>query len=257
MDCIVHGVAKSRARLSDFRFTSQLRLLLFLQKTFRDHPVSAKQPPVAATTLSSSHTPKPSIAHARCQRKTIQKQTAPEHPSVTLPRPWLCRLYRRSSREEAVLRRTGQKPPPPQLSPFRNCASWAGCDARLRAGARGARRPSGVKRRALLRPPLGRSFWTAKRKVDSAVCDRCTYISRSCHQSTCFKREKNLSKYSNSVYSSKKVCQSCTTLCDRMDCSTPGSSVHGDSPSKNTGVSCHALLQGIFPTQGLNPCLWL
>ena len=32
----------------------------------------------------------------------------------------------------------------------------------------------------------------------------------------------------------------------------PGSSVHGDSPGKNTGVGCHALLQGIFPTQGLN-----
>ena len=35
----------------------------------------------------------------------------------------------------------------------------------------------------------------------------------------------------------------------------PGSSVHGDSPGKGTGVGCHALLQGIFPTQGLNPCL--
>ena len=28
-----------------------------------------------------------------------------------------------------------------------------------------------------------------------------------------------------------------------------------DSPGKNTGVGCHALLQRIFPTQGLNPCL--
>ena len=37
-----------------------------------------------------------------------------------------------------------------------------------------------------------------------------------------------------------------------MDCSLPGSSVHGDSPDKNTGVGCHALLQGIFPTQGSN-----
>ena len=37
-----------------------------------------------------------------------------------------------------------------------------------------------------------------------------------------------------------------------MDCSPPGSSVHGDSPNKNTGVGCHTLLQGIFPTQGLN-----
>ena len=28
-----------------------------------------------------------------------------------------------------------------------------------------------------------------------------------------------------------------------------------DSPSKHTGVDCHALLQGIFPTQRSNPCL--
>ena len=28
-----------------------------------------------------------------------------------------------------------------------------------------------------------------------------------------------------------------------------------DFPSKNTGVGCHSLLQGIFLTQGLNPCL--
>ena len=51
------------------------------------------------------------------------------------------------------------------------------------------------------------------------------------------------------------VAQLCLTLCDPMACSLPGSSVHGDSPGKNTGVGCHALLQGIFPTQGLNPGL--
>ena len=51
------------------------------------------------------------------------------------------------------------------------------------------------------------------------------------------------------------VPQSCLTLCDPKDCSPPGSSVHGDSPGKNTGVVCHALLQGIFPTQGSNPGL--
>ena len=28
-----------------------------------------------------------------------------------------------------------------------------------------------------------------------------------------------------------------------------------DSPGKNTGVDCHFLLQGIFPTLGLNSCL--
>ena len=48
------------------------------------------------------------------------------------------------------------------------------------------------------------------------------------------------------------VTQSHLTLCDPMDCRLPGSSVHGDSPGKNTGVDCHALLQGIFPTQGSN-----
>ena len=89
--------------------------------------------------------------------------------------------------------------------------------------------------------------------------------------------------------------QSCPTLCDRMDCSPPGSSAHGDSPDKNseaglpcpplgdlpypgieprsptlqedslpaeppgklknTGVGSLSLLQGIFPTQGSNPGL--
>ena len=51
------------------------------------------------------------------------------------------------------------------------------------------------------------------------------------------------------------VTQSYQTLCDCMDCSPPGSSIHGDSPGKNTGVGFHALLQGIFATQGLNPGL--
>ena len=47
------------------------------------------------------------------------------------------------------------------------------------------------------------------------------------------------------------VTQSCPTLCNPMDCSLTGSSDHGDSPGKNTGVGCHALLQGIFP--GIEP----
>ena len=40
-----------------------------------------------------------------------------------------------------------------------------------------------------------------------------------------------------------------------MDCSPPGSSVHGGSLGKNTGVGSHFLLQGFFPTQRLNPGL--
>ena len=49
--------------------------------------------------------------------------------------------------------------------------------------------------------------------------------------------------------------QSLQSLCDPIDCILPGSSIHGDSPGKNTGGGCRALLQGIFPTQGSNPHL--
>ena len=49
------------------------------------------------------------------------------------------------------------------------------------------------------------------------------------------------------------VARLCPTPCGHMDCSLPDSA--RDSPGRNTGVGCHALLQGIFPTQGLNPGL--
>ena len=47
-------------------------------------------------------------------------------------------------------------------------------------------------------------------------------------------------------------CQLCLALYNPVDCSPPGSSVRGDSPGKNTGVGCYALLQGVFPMQELN-----
>ena len=57
------------------------------------------------------------------------------------------------------------------------------------------------------------------------------------------------------------VGQSFPTFCDLMDCSPPGVSVHEDSPGKNSGVGCHALLQRIFPTWAANPgllhCRWI
>ena len=50
----------------------------------------------------------------------------------------------------------------------------------------------------------------------------------------------------------ERMCaQSYLTLCDPMDCSPPE-----NSPGKNTGVGCHFQLQGIFPTQRLNPHLF-
>ena len=48
------------------------------------------------------------------------------------------------------------------------------------------------------------------------------------------------------------VAQSCPTLCNSVDCSPQGSSVHGNFPGKNTGVGCHFLLHGIFLTEGTN-----
>ena len=51
------------------------------------------------------------------------------------------------------------------------------------------------------------------------------------------------------------VAQVCLTLCDPMDCSL----CPWNSPGKNTGVSSHSLLQGIF--QGSNSdlphCRWI
>ena len=38
--------------------------------------------------------------------------------------------------------------------------------------------------------------------------------------------------------------QSCPTLFNPMDCTPSGFSVHWDSPDKNPGMGCHALLQG-------------
>ena len=55
------------------------------------------------------------------------------------------------------------------------------------------------------------------------------------------------------MFSSCLVTKSSLTLCDPMDCSLPGSSVHGISQSRI--VSSLFLLQGIFLSQGSNPHL--
>ena len=55
---------------------------------------------------------------------------------------------------------------------------------------------------------------------------------------------------------------SCVWFATPRTLSPPGRLLYPwDSPGKNTGVGCHFLLQGIFPTQGLNPfllhCRWI
>ena len=48
------------------------------------------------------------------------------------------------------------------------------------------------------------------------------------------------------------VAQSCPTVCNPMDEKHAKLPCSWTSPGKNTGVGCHSLLQGIFPTQGSN-----
>ena len=65
-----------------------------------------------------------------------------------------------------------------------------------------------------------------------------------------------------SVLASHHVCmlsfRSRQALCEPVDCSLPGSSVHGSLQAQILeNTSCHALLQGIFPTQGSNLHLFL
>ena len=62
--------------------------------------------------------------------------------------------------------------------------------------------------------------------------------------------------------SESEIAQSCLTLCDPIDCSRPGASVHEIFQKivlewkEGSGLEGnHFLLQGIFPTQGLNRCL--
>ena len=50
-----------------------------------------------------------------------------------------------------------------------------------------------------------------------------------------------------------KITQLCPTLCDCMDCSPPGSSVHGDSPGQNTGVGSMFTSSGDLPNLRMEP----
>ena len=52
--------------------------------------------------------------------------------------------------------------------------------------------------------------------------------------------------------SESEVARSCLSLCEPMDCSQPGSSVHGIFPGKNTGVGFNFLIQGLLLIQGSN-----
>ena len=67
-------------------------------------------------------------------------------------------------------------------------------------------------------------------------------------------QKNNPTSHSYHIYHVCSVAQSCLTLCDPMGCMQPARLLClWDFPDKNPRVGCHTLLQGIFPTQELNP----
>ena len=103
---------------------------------------------------------------------------------------------------------------------------------------------------------LGKSSETVYGKflVPHAAQSKCLLIwSFNCfyHQGLAAQVPVTVSVYSR--YQCVRVClfaPSCPTLCDPMDCSLPGSSVHGILQAKI--LEWIVLFQGIFPTQGSN-----
>ena len=67
-----------------------------------------------------------------------------------------------------------------------------------------------------------------------------------------FALSSGISNGRNSLWGQTESLSVCLTLCYPMGCSLPDSSPW-NSPGENTGVSSHFLLQGIFPTQGVEP----
>ena len=71
---------------------------------------------------------------------------------------------------------------------------------------------------------------------------------------------KHIHTHSGHLYqpTAGQMCVSCSVMSDSLQpCGLQPNRLlcPWDSPSENTGVGCHFLLQGIFPTQGSNSCL--
>ena len=58
----------------------------------------------------------------------------------------------------------------------------------------------------------------------------------------------------NNLVSVSSCCLVVRVFCDPTDCS-PRILCPWNFPGKNTGAGCHFLVQGIFLTQGWNPCV--
>ena len=79
----------------------------------------------------------------------------------------------------------------------------------------------------------------------------CTSLCQLLKLKTSSPRNCGTSTFHHGKWKWKLVTQSCPTLCDPME--PTRLLCPWNSPGKNSGVGCHFLLQGIFPTQGSNP----
>ena len=99
-------------------------------------------------------------------------------------------------------------------------------------------------------------------KSQTGPCDSAATEANECLplKSFCTERLGKWGRLSRLRVSPSLVCmlslQSCLTLCDPMDCSPPGSSVHGISQARILEWVSMPLSRGIFPTQGSKPCLF-
>ena len=93
--------------------------------------------------------------------------------------------------------------------------------------------------------------WAEKGLMEDLIIELKTAIAKLLTNILLLQKYKKKKKQTNLFYSfvCAKSLQSCPTRCNPLDCSVPGSSVHGDSLDQNSGVYCHTLLQAIFPTQ--------
>ena len=76
------------------------------------------------------------------------------------------------------------------------------------------------------------------------IRDACGGLPENLYLNACLIRDPNIW-----VYGSRSVAKPCPALCDPMDCSLPGFSVHGFFSGNDTGVGCHFLLQGNLPNR--------
>ena len=94
---------------------------------------------------------------------------------------------------------------------------------------------------SLLNFTLGYSFNKKDIKDKQRMCQQSLH-----HQGVCVCRR---------VHTCTRMLNRVRLFCDPVDCSPPGSSVHGILQARILEFFQHSLLQGIFPAQGSNTCL--